>query len=503
NPYVAVDVMADIKVNDAVTNASDDVKAAPPTVENRSSIIRRQPIQDTDKKDTAGLVDPTGAPKALAKQPQPTFLRHNGAASDVPAGGLISDNLLQLPFTPLVHLDRIAVNSLDLLEVAGCKPAELTRRFLNEYTSSPGNRPPTVFKTLNANQVYGHKVPWLDDGNRLSRLFEIAGTRSRFAGLTTGGKEFGKININSIWDKEVFRALADATNSINNFTETEVDAVYQALLDSRSPTVLVPAVTAPSIPEPSQNRPGLNDKPFWGFGVGGSSGGDDLSAGARGLDNSILRLINGSPNGVLDLPDDDTNTPPNKRTSYQKKELLQKIANNITTRSNIFAVWLTTGFFEVTDDSVMPPKLGAEVGIADGTNIRHRMFALIDRTEMVSFTTNLTDTNLQDVSGGAPVPLVPANIAAGMTVAGWNRTGTMVNGNSWTFKENMVLTFEPNTSNEETVILRKNATSGLLEAKFVKNHSYACSIVNRGNPGPWPFYSRTNDPVVISHTTIE
>lgn len=499
NPYISVDVMSDITVNDGVTNATDDVKAVPPTVENRSSVVRRQPHQDSDKKDVSGLTDPTGSAKALTKQPQHTFMRHNGAFSDVPAGGLQSDNILQLPFTPLVHLDRCAINPIELLEVAGCKPAELTRRFLNEYISAPGNRPATVFRTQNTNQVYGHKIPWFDDGNRLSRFFEIAAMKSRFAGISTGGKEFGKVNINAIWDKEVFRALADASNSINNFTENEVDAIYQAMLDSRSPGVLVPSTPT----EPSQNKPGSNDKPFWGFGVGGSSGGDDLSSGSRGLENSILRLVNGGNAGVFDLPDDDSNTPPNKRTSYQKKELVSKIANNITTKSNIFAVWLTTGFFEVTDDSTMPPKLGAEVGIADGTNIRHRMFALIDRTEMVAFRTNLTDTNLQDVSGGTPLPLVPANISAGMTVAGWNKAGAMLNGQPWSYKENMVLTFEPNTTNEETIILKKNVSSGLLEARFSKNHSWGCSIVNRGNPGPWPFYNRGYDPVVILHNIID
>ena len=516
NPYVTVDVMNDIKINDAATNATDDKKAAPPTVENRSSVVRRQPYQESGKNDVAGIFDvSTNMVKPLVQQPQHTFLRHNGTLSEAPGGINVPDSLLQLPFTPISHLDRQLVNPIELLEVAGCKPAEVTRRFINENDTAKMTA--SIFKTQNNNNFYGHKIPWMDDQNRLLRFLELASPQIRFAGTSIGGKEFGKVNINGVWDKETFRALADASNNINGFTEAEVDAVFQQILDSRSP--IKDTTATPN------NMPGPNDKPFWGFGVGGTTGADDLSSGARGVGNSFLRPV--APNaatGVFDLPINDTTMPtPIKRTSLQQKELLSKISNSVTTRSNVFAVWLTTGFFEVTDDSTQPPKLGAEIGIADGTNIRHRMFAILDRTNMKSFETYLRGTGLSDISSGtstllpltnvtistSPVTIVACpTIMAGMTVTGWetswtNASGLMLNGQPWSIRENMMLTFDPDSPGEETVALIKNTTTGKLEVKFKKTHGANCVIINRGNPGPWPFYNRGVDPVVITSSVIE
>src|SRR5262249_9862283 len=68
---------------------------------------------------------------------------------------------------------------------------------------------------------------------------------------------------------------------------------------------------------------------------------------------------------------------------YQKFELLTKIYNNLTTRSNCFAVWVTVGFFEVNqvDPATGRIWLGQEIGRADSRHVRHRMFAFLDRTQ--------------------------------------------------------------------------------------------------------------------------
>ena len=497
NPYVTVDVMNDIKVNDGVTNASDDKKDAPPTIENRSSVVRQQPYQEADRKiinDPARIQPPAPAPPIpinflavpLIKQPQHTFLRQNGTFSDVPNAGInTADNLLNLPFTWFVHLDRVPISMPELMHVSGVAPKGVTTAFNNPAFTDGAN-------------PIGHKAPWLDGGSRLSRFLEFAQVKNRQAGVAQDGRIPGLVNINAIWDVEVFRALADAkvpydpTNS-NNFIESEIDPIFNTMFGDRSPSAF----------------PAQNDKPFWSLGVGQAGGGDDWTSTARGLNNTILRN-----NGTLfDLPA--ANTVGQNRDAYQKKELLTKIFNSITTKSNTFGVWLTAGFFEVTDDTVRPAKLGAEIGKADGTNIRHRMFAIVDRTNMLNAKkTNLAvafDSNanglMQDTTGN---PLPPVNLGKPVLINPANGANiNLVNG--------MTVTIDANTDWEETVsvVLDGNGDFWFTPQKLHNpifmpainpNPAYyqntIKTIINRGNPGPWVGYDRTKDRDVVPYSEV-
>jgi hypothetical protein len=184
------------------------------------------------------------------------------------------------------------------------------------------------------------------------------GPNFTIAPVTVSERLPGKINLNTVWDEETFLALCDP-NPSNTFHRGGTRAVFQQLLGSRSPGG-----------RPGPVGPG-GDRPFLSLAAGlGPAGYAD-----SGLQDSLLRFKEvGSPTRLPILGVAGQSHP------YQTFELLTKVFNHATVRSNVFAVWLTVGFFEVTDANARPVKLGAEVGRAEGRHVRHRMFAVVDRS---------------------------------------------------------------------------------------------------------------------------
>ena len=68
------------------------------------------------------------------------------------------------------------------------------------------------------------------------------------------------------------------------------------------------------------------------------------------------------------------------RNSYFRYQGLQRIENLVTNRSNVFAIWITVGYFEVDKKG-----LGLEIGTDTGDIKRHRAFYIVDRTIPVGF----------------------------------------------------------------------------------------------------------------------
>lgn len=153
-------------------------------------------------------------------------------------------------------------------------------------------------------------------------------------------------------------ALCDPQVS-NAFAETQLAHIFQHLLAQRS----------------RHGQPGPDDKPFRSQATGFYPLKDELQFPGSNLDNTLLQARTGDParHRLLEV----AVRPPHPALQYQ---LLNKLFNNATVRSNVFAVWITVGFFEVTDASSRPAKLGAELGRAENRHIRHRMFAIVDRS---------------------------------------------------------------------------------------------------------------------------
>ncbi|MGC3969289.1 MAG: hypothetical protein QM775_18600 [Pirellulales bacterium] len=96
------------------------------------------------------------------------------------------------------------------------------------------------------------------------------------------------------------------------------------------------------------------------------------------------------------------------RNPFFRYQLYTKLSNTVTTRSNVYAVWVTVGYFEcerVQPTTIYPVQTGhslplefnnkhrypdgyrimRELGSDNGEAVRHRSFAIIDRTIPVGF----------------------------------------------------------------------------------------------------------------------
>jgi hypothetical protein len=322
---------------------------------------------------------------------------------------------------------------------------------------------------------------------------------------STGDRSPGRININTIWDPETLLAFTDPQPS-NNFQLTDVyqsppgtppTDVYNRLLLSRTPT----------------GSPGAGDQPFWGSATGLYPTGDSQFANppgtgpGYGLNNTILRSA--TAGGASNTPRL-FETSSGGTTPYARYQLLNKIFNNVTTRSNVFAVWMTVGFFEVIQDTdpvtgqaVRPVKLGAEMNSATNQQKRHRMFAIVDRSALtvpsgsvaggvsVPFATLAPIAPATSISSGLQAVSIStvSNLAVPVPVGG---AGTAVPPTvptlPWTLQQGSMIVVDAGTPQQETVFLSGvNANTLQVSATFSKTHSAGATVylyLLPGNPGP-------------------
>ncbi|MCC6419247.1 MAG: hypothetical protein IT429_13510 [Gemmataceae bacterium] len=440
NPYITVDYVRDVEPNYAAALGIDgplDPLPVPPA--ERASVGRRQPYAAHPSQ----LRRQQSAP-ALADQPQHTFFQHNtDATTPGPNRGAAPRNYP--PFEWLVHLDRHLVSPTELLHVSAFGPHELTQQFrtgdaaaqrfnhraawFDEDQAVSVARPRGLYRALeflgtrcrlHGTMTAATACPdgfgppngatpvlypnrqvtpaamsgttasggnWrieagdclvIDRGTAAEEVVrvKVVGPRPRptwfvadflrphaanftIEAVTVAERVPGRINLNTVWDEETFLALCDP-NPSSRFKDGAVRAMFEKLRDSR--TV-------------GGKAPGPDDRPFLSL----AAGPPPAEPGEGGLQGSLLRS---------DDPDAPTRLPllalPGRPHPYQTCELLTKIWNNATVRSNVFAVWVTVGLFEVTDANARPVKLGREIGRAENRHVRHRMFALVDRSVLLA-----------------------------------------------------------------------------------------------------------------------
>lgn len=309
--------------------------------------------------------------------------------------------------------DRPYVSQYELLQVPKSSSYDLLRdyEFDGDTQISPYDVPanPHCQQLLNFFQT----VPATDPGPYAYRLLEFVHVPSRFAGTemifnpsrfatATGAYHFyppfnrlsnfrdpGRVNLNTIVDARVWNGV------VNGFPAPSFDQLLSSRRGYGGYTT-----GSSHIFRVDQSLPTLFANPFRAAGSGGLV---PLSSMRRNdIETTLLRSTKvdqaGSPNpGSAPRFQSDPATVTevyrdSRRNPYFRYQNLQRLGNLVTTHSNVFAVWITVGYFEAESnpngiDTAHPDgyRLGQEIGLDTGEVKRHRAFYLIDRSIPVAY----------------------------------------------------------------------------------------------------------------------
>jgi hypothetical protein len=348
-------------------------------------------------------------------------------------------------------------------------------------------------------QKFQHRAPWTDPSARIYRLFEFLTARAPLQWEPAGGRITGKINLNTVWDKDIWDAIANST-----YIQFYSGPGPGSFLDDCWFQMLRQRTASP------QGLPGPGDRPFKGFATPfvPATMKDPQYPMGIGIEDTFLapdlRYAN-DPNPSLrnkrlfEPKNDPAQLRPDANDHpFIKSWFLRKICSHCTTRSNVFAVYLTVGFFEVVDDSNpnVPPKLGQEINRSSNRHIRHRMLAIVDRSNL---TVAIDPQTGKYIPGPRPffIPSAsqvpdPGGVAKACPIDVPRINGTY-EGMPWAVKDGDFLVMDTGL-NQEVRQVTVDAASSQITANFTKPHGarFALSNAMLGNPGPQPRFDMRN-----------
>jgi hypothetical protein len=349
---------------------------------------------------------------------------------------------------------------------------------------------------------------------------------------TLGDRIPGKLNLNTIQEPEPFQAACNP--GINPYTGTNPNNYEPADIYNPDPAsqsvfrqMLISRQTGYQSTNP-QPKFSPKDRPFPGMATG-FYGKDAFLFEDYGVDSTFFRpfyarLSESSlplPKRLFTVPvasSGNFNKDAGMHHPYEGQQLFTRTGNTFTSRSNVFAVWVTVGFFEVIQDSVeytdangqkqvapvRPVKLGAELGRAENRHVRHRFFAIVDRSHLTvpSDVCRLRATISAGTQLAEVLPLDPAN-QPNPFYATINPTPVPTAENplapspkeppmTWAIqpRDRVVVGYgQPNQETVEVDELFTKDNKYFIQARFTRPHfadeRIAVAVIP-GNPGPQP-----------------
>jgi hypothetical protein len=308
------------------------------------------------------------------------------------------------PFPWLTWNNRPFVSQYEMMLVPVNSPDELTSNFSLNTGANPYQGAAQFKHLLNffiATEGRGTSTVNYPD---MYRLFEFTGVSSRFVGTETWlnpsvfasgyGTDYlhppfnrisrfrdpGKININTVFDDRIWDAIRGKNG-------TSLGATFDEWIDSRRGY----GAAGSGIVTANASFPTLFANPLRSTDSGQLAPVDSMER--VGVECGLLRSgmigASSSPYDIRSTDDDPmfgddsggTHIDPD-RNPYFRYQSLMRMGNLVTTQSNVYATWITVGFFEVNPATA---TLGREYGVETGNVKRHRGFYVVDRSIPVAF----------------------------------------------------------------------------------------------------------------------
>ena len=323
------------------------------------------------------------------------------------------------PYAWLTWNNRPYVSHMELANVPISAPNKITWNFgirnqsLDPYTEvvkngDPLNEPGDTAKSVDLSADFRYLLnPFSsseedgsnDQGTHFYRLFDYLEVPSRYVGTQVelnpavfNNNPFnfvsrfrvpGKINLNTIYEKDVWDGLmgqvysggsgvswSDFKNSRQRPQQSQgpggpsagFNFDFAGVFRNANEGNYVPDISTASGP----GVPGGGPNPLWRAGV-------DCGLFRRDPSNDQQPLFDYQSAAAYNN---------SERSPYFRYDMRQRLGNLVTTRSSVFAIWITVGLFEVdSDGEVTDNELGADSGEIQ----RYRGFFVLDRSIPVAF----------------------------------------------------------------------------------------------------------------------